>query len=159
MGILFDPSEVFQLAIRIEENGEKFYRTMSQKLKDPEIKEVFKFLAEEEIAHKNFYKETLSEFEHYEPYESYPDEYFSYLRSYADRIIFSQKTFEKKLNEISDVISAIDFAIGAELDSILYFQEMKKMVPENNQKKIEIIIKQERKHFVKLAKLKKSKEG
>ncbi len=38
MGIMFDASEVFQLAIRIEENGEKFYRRMVEKFDEPTIK-------------------------------------------------------------------------------------------------------------------------
>ena len=154
MGVLFDPSEVFQLAVRIEENGEKFYTTMSKKMKDPEVKELFEFLANEEVAHKNFYQGILEELEKYEPVENYPEEYFSYLKSYADKIIFSQKTFEKKLNEIIDPVDAIEFAIGAELDSILYYQEMKKMVQEDKHKKIDIIVEEERKHFVTLSKLK-----
>ena len=130
MAIIFDPSEVFQLAIRIEENGEKFYRSMADKLQDPEVKELFTFLADEEVGHKNFYKDILSKIDTFEPYESYPGEYFSYLRAYANNIIFSEKTFEVKLEEIGDALSAIDFAIKAELDSILYYQEIKKLEPE-----------------------------
>ena len=38
MSVIFDPSEIFQLAIRIEENGEKFYRQMSDKMKIQPIK-------------------------------------------------------------------------------------------------------------------------
>ena len=36
---LFEPSEVFQFAIRIEENGEKFYRQMVQKFDYPKENE------------------------------------------------------------------------------------------------------------------------
>ena len=154
MAILFDPSEVFQLAIRIEENGEKFYRNMANKLQDPEVKELFTFLADEEVGHKNFYKDILSKIDTFEPYESYPGEYFSYLRAYANNIIFSEKTFEVKLEEIGDALSAIDFAIKAELDSILYYQEIKKLVPEKKHAQIDEIIEEERRHFVKLTDIK-----
>ena len=154
MAVMFDPSEIFLLAIRIEENGEKFYTTMSKKLEDPEVKELFQFLAAEETAHRAFYETNLSEIEKIQPQTDYPEEYFRYLKAYADNIIFSQKTFEKKVNEIVDAASAIDFAIQAELDSILYYQEIKKIVPENKHKKIDIIVEEERKHFVKLSKIK-----
>jgi rubrerythrin len=154
MGIMFDASEVFQLAIRIEENGEKFYRRMSDKFDDPALKKLFTFLATEEVGHRKIYEEILSAFEPYQPRESYPGEYFAYLRTYADNIIFSQKEFDKKIGEISDAEAAIDFAIGAELHSILYYQEIKKMVPENKQDKIEEIIDEERKHFVQLSQIK-----
>lgn len=154
MAIMFDPSEIFQLAIRIEENGEKFYRSMAEKLPDQQVKELFSFLADEEVSHKNFYKDILSKIDTFEPYESYPGEYFSYLRAYANNIIFSEKTFEVKLEQIADALSAIDFAIKAELDSILYYQEIKKLVPEKKHAQIDEIIDEERRHFVKLTDIK-----
>jgi rubrerythrin len=152
---MFDAGEIFQLAIRIEENGEKFYQKMSEKFDEPELKKLFTFLAQEEVGHQKVYQEILSTFESYEPHESYPGEYFSYLRSYADNIIFSQKEFEKRMNEIENPYDAIEFAIGAELNSILYYQEVKKMVSEKNHEKIEKIINEERKHFVQLSEIKK----
>lgn len=157
MGIMFEPSEVFQLAVRIEENGERFYRQMSEKFGDPELKKLFVFLADEEIGHRKIYEKILSSIELQKPRESFPGEYFAYLRSYADNIIFSQKEYDKKIGEISDARAAIDFAIGAELSSILYYQEIKKIVPENRYEKIEQIIDEERKHFVQLSNLKSEK--
>ena len=154
MGIIFDASEVFQLAIRIEENGEKFYRKMADKFDEPTTKELFTFLANEEVGHKKIYGEILSTIESYQPRESYPGEYFSYLRSYADNIIFSQKEFDLKLESITDVMSALDFAINAELSSIMYYQEIKNIVPENKHDQIEKIVDEERKHFVMLSELK-----
>ena len=154
MGIMFDASEVFQLAIRIEENGEKFYRKMAEKFEEPTTKELFTFLANEEVGHKKIYQEILSTIEKYTPRESYPGEYFAYLRSYADNIIFSQKEFDTKLESIADVMSALDFAINAEVSSILYYQEVKNIVPENKHHQIEKIVDEERKHFTMLSELK-----
>ena len=59
------------------------------------------------------------------------------------------------MNEINNPYDAIEFAIGAELNSILYYQEVKKMVSEKNHEKIEKIIDEERKHFVQLSEIKK----
>lgn len=154
MGIIFDASEVFQLAVRIEENGEKFYRRMAEKFNDPDTKNLFTFLADEEVGHKKIYQEILSTIETYTPHESYPGEYFAYLRSYADNIIFSQKEFDTKLESITDVMSALDFAINAEVSSILYYQEVKNIVPENKHHQIEKIVDEERRHFTMLSELK-----
>lgn len=155
MGILFNPSEVFKVAVRIEENGEKFYRKMSEKFQDPEVKQLFTLLANDEIAHKKFYQEVLLKIGDYKPYESYSGEYMAYLRSYADRVIFNQEAFEKQLKEINDVESAIDFAIGAELKSIQYYHEIKELVPKENHQKVDRIIEEERKHFIKLSEIEK----
>ena len=147
---VFGPSEVFQFAIRIEENGEKFYRVMAKKLDDAEIKSLFSTLADQEVQHKNIYKGMDSKIEDYEPVESYPGEYFSYLRTYADNIIFTPERMDEEMGKIKDVPSALKFAIDRELDSILYYQEVKNLVPENQRGEIDRIVEEERRHFLKL---------
>ena len=153
---LFEPSEVFQFAIRIEENGEKFYRQMVQKFDYPKVKELFSFLADEEIKHKKIYEEMVSKIEKYEPFETFPGEYFAYLRAYADNIIYTQEKFDEEIANIKDIDAAIDCAINAELDSILYYQEVKNLVSENQRKTIDGIIEEERRHFVKLSEIKRT---
>ena len=153
---LFEPSEVFQFAIRIEENGEKFYRQMVQKFEDPKVKELFSYLADEEIKHKKTYEEMVSKIEKYEPFETFPGEYFAYLRAYADKIIFTQKEFDEEIAKIKDINAALDYAINAELNSILYYQEVKNLVSENQRSTIDKIIEEERRHFVKLSEIKKT---
>lgn len=153
---LFEPSEVFQFAIRIEENGEKFYRQMVQKFDHPKVKELFSFLADEEIKHKKIYEEMVSSIEKYEPFETFPGEYFAYLRAYADNIIYTQKKLDEETANIKDINAAIDYAINTELDSILYYQEAKNLVPENQRTTIDGVIEEERRHFVKLSEIKKT---
>ncbi len=155
MGI-FKASEIYQFAIRIEENGEKFYRKMAEKLKNANMKKVFTYLADEEVKHKKTFEDMVSKVEKYEPPESYPGEYFSYLRAYTDNIIFSQEKLEEEMSKIKDAISAIDFAIQQELDSILYYLEMKNLVLGSQRSLIDGIIEEERRHFVKLSGLKKA---
>ena len=153
---LFEPSEVFQFAIRIEENGEKFYRQMVQKFEDPKVKELFSYLADEEVKHKKTYEEMVSKIEKYEPFETFPGEYFAYLRAYADKIIFTQKEFDEEIAKIKDINAALDYAINAELNSILYYQEVKNLVSENQRSTIDKIIEEERRHFVKLSEIKRT---
>lgn len=149
---VFEPSEIFQFAIRIEEGGEKFYRAMAEKLDNAEVKTMFSALADEEIKHRKIYEAMVSKIEEYEPFESYPGEYFAYLRAYADNIIFTPEKMEEEMRKITDAAGALKFAINRELDSILYYQEVKKLVPENQRELIDKIIDEERRHFVKLTK-------
>jgi rubrerythrin len=149
---VFEPSEVFQFAIRIEEGGEKFYREMAGKIENAEVKSLFSTLADEEVKHKKTYQGMVAKIEEYEPIESYPGEYFSYLRAYADNIIFTPQRMEEEMKKINDAASALKFAIDRELDSILYYQEVKNLVPKNQRGEIDKIIDEERKHFMKLTK-------
>ncbi|MDH4210118.1 MAG: ferritin family protein [candidate division WOR-3 bacterium] len=149
---VFEPSEVFQFAIRIEEGGEKFYREMASRIENTEIRSLFSALADDEVKHKKTYQGMVSKIEEYEPFESYPGEYFSYLRAYADNIIFTPQRMEEEMKKINDAPSALKFAIDRELDSILYYQEVKNLVPKNRRSEIDKIIEEERKHFMKLTK-------
>ena len=148
---LFAPSEVFQFAIRIEENGEKFYRRMADKFQDKQIKEMFSNLADEEVKHAKTYKTMVSKLEKYEPFESFPDEYFTYLKAYADKLVFDEKSSRDEVLEIENIKSALRFAIDKELDSILYYQEIRNLVSEGHRDQIDKIINEERKHFVRLS--------
>lgn len=151
---MFAPSEVFQLAIRIEENGEKFYRHMAQKLDDPEIKELFTMLVNEEIVHKRTFEAMVSKIETYEPAENFPEDYFAYLRAFADNVIFDERKLDEIIASIDDKHSALDFAIRNEVASISYYLDVKKLVPEKQRGKIDRIIDEERRHFIKLSDMK-----
>jgi len=153
---LFNISEIYHLAIAIEENGEKFYRAQLKKFNDENIKKLFSFLADEEIKHKETFKSMLEKIEKYEPKESYPGEYFLYLKSYAENVIFNEKELDSKIKKIKNLKSVLDFAIKLEWDSILYYQEMKIYVSADSAKLIDDIIKEERKHFIKLSEARKN---
>lgn len=154
MGFKFEPSEAFQLAIRIEENGEKFYLEMGEKLQDPSVKKLFFFLAKEEIEHRKFYEKICSELEKEVPFESYPGEYSSYLFSYAETVLFNKQILQDKIEEINDEIEAIDFAISTELNAISFFLEFKNIVSGKNRDMVDQIIEEERRHFVQLTNMK-----
>jgi len=147
-------SEVFEIAIKIEENGEAFYRKTANK-GDKQFKQIFEWLADEEVKHKATFEKMLSKVEDYKPAESYPGEYFAYMRSYADRLIFTPDKLEKEISKIADKNDAIEFAIQREIESILYYIEVKSLVPEGQRGEIDKIINEERRHYLKLVDLKK----
>ena len=94
--------------------------------------------------------------EKYNPPESYEGEYSAYLRSYVDNnLIFTKEIMDKQLANVKDTVAAFDFAIQRELDSILYYHEIKNMVPAAQHEDIEKIIEEERKHFLVSTEMKK----
>ncbi|HEC79467.1 MAG TPA: hypothetical protein ENI34_10080 [candidate division WOR-3 bacterium] len=153
---VFKAEEVFQFAVRIEENGENFYRKAAEKVPDEKTSTLFKSLADEEVKHKEIFQDMASKIEKYEPFENYPGEYFEYLRAYADNIIFDDKKLAEKINSITGPVDAINFAIDTELASILYYHDIKKLVPAEKHDLIDRIIEEERRHFTRLTKIKES---
>ena len=148
-------SDIFQFAIRMEENGEKFYNYAASIAKDPKVYGIFTKLASEEIKHRKLFADMFSKIDTIMPKESYPGEYMTYLQSSIDGKVFST-TATKELAEIKDVIAALDFAIGRELDSVLYYSEMKKYVTSSAQSLLEQVIEEERRHVVILSEIKKN---
>jgi len=157
MSKMFDASEIFQFAIRIEENGEKFYRLMANKFEGGKLKDTFDFLADEEVKHKKTFEKFLAKIENYEPAESFPGEYFQYLRAYADEHIFTKENATYlAVGKIDNEKHALQFAIDREIDSILYYLEAKNLVPDDKKKEIDKIIDEERHHYLKLLEIKKT---
>jgi rubrerythrin len=76
-------------------------------------------------------------------------------RSVDNNLIFTKEIMDKQLAKIKNTKSALDFAIQRELDSILYYHEIKKLVPAAQHDTIEKIIEEERKHFLSLTEMKK----
>ena len=71
--------------------------------------------------------------------------------------MFNKEDFEENMSKVTDIISALDFAIDSELNAILYFSEMKRMVLKEKRDIIDNIIEEERKHFIKLSNMKKKR--
>jgi len=152
----FSAGDVLQFAIRLEENGESFYRQAAATAADPKVVDLFNRLADEEIKHKKIFEDLFSRIQWVEPAESYPGEYFAYLKNYIDgKVVFSADS-GRQLPGIHETAAAFDFAIQRELDSMLYYQELKAFVPERDFRVIDEIIAEERKHFTVLSEAKKS---
>src|SRR3989339_204375 len=142
---VFKTSEMIEFAIQIEKNGEKFYRESVKLIPDERIKTLFSDLADQELEHKKVFESFLKKVENYNPPELYNDDYFSYLRAYADT-----KIFNKKLPGIKEPTEAIHFALDIEKDSILNYSESKNFVHDDDKKILDGIIEEERKHFLRL---------
>ncbi|HEX7320039.1 MAG TPA: ferritin family protein [bacterium] len=153
---VFDAREILLFAIRIEENGEAFYRNMSAKLPEPRIQDLFRHLAGQELVHRDIYRSMLSKLQAYTPPETYTDEYGAYLRAYVDNKIFNAGRLDEYAAAITTAKAAIDFAIDRELESILYYQEILMVVPEEQKNEINKIIGEEKNHFMKLSELRKT---
>ncbi len=78
------------------------------------------------------------------------------MKALAEEHVFTDdKASKDMLRKASSDKEALQIAIGFEKDSILFFGEMRKFVPDRDQRAIEELIRQEREHLRKLSELKK----
>ena len=153
---VFSANDIVEVAVRIEENGINFYNFAQQIAKTEDAKKLFTQLAQAEAAHKRTFEKLLSQIESYSPPERYTGEYSEYLRNYVDNnLIFTKDVMDKQLAKVTDTVGAFEFAMQRELDSILYYHEVKNLVPQGQHEALEKIINEERKHYAMLLDMKK----
>ena len=155
--IPFSAEETLKIAIQIEENGKEFYEGMLGEIDDPDIADVFRDLATQEVNHKETFQEMLGEAEAEggEDLNSllYGKLEDTYLRALADSKIFTPA------NENISAVKAADsrdelltVAISLEKDTILYYYEiLEGAKTKEDRKLIKQVIEEEKTHVKRLA--------
>ncbi|KJJ85428.1 rubrerythrin [Candidatus Omnitrophus magneticus] len=151
----FSACEVIEMAVQIEKNGRDFYSAVYDMVKKKDIKNTFLILMEEEIKHIEIFEKIFSSSCDISPDAAYPDEYFAYLNAIAGAHVLFKKNEGKKIAKtIDNAKDAISLAIQFEKDSILFYLEMKQVVPKKDQHLIDELIIEEKKHLRCLTSLK-----
>jgi rubrerythrin len=124
------------------------------------VKELFERLAEEETVHRKTFERLLVSLGDYQQPETYEGEYLAYLKDFIDgKAVFKDHPKIGQLAKESSALGALDFAIQREMDSILYYQEIKKFVGTKHAEAMDLIIDEERMHFAFLSKLRREATG
>lgn len=153
----FTGKEVLEMAVRIEENGLKFYTDAGKAARSKELKALFKTLAEEEGTHIKLFlelKRTLVDDAASEGFDAYLEDAQQYLRSLADTEVFTNpEAGADAARGVHDEQEAIAMAIGMEKDSLLFYYELERMIRESDRKVVDTLIEQEKEHVRKLTAL------
>lgn len=143
--------EFLELAIEIEKNGRFFYEVAARVNGNREIRDIFTRLAEREKDHENTFHDMLSRLGGYQPYQKQTGEHYRYIRDLAESSIFAGERAQALLTRkpMTD-LEALETGIGFEKDSILFYSEMRGMMPRPDQEIIDMITSEERKHLSEL---------
>lgn len=155
MSTAFNADEVFEMAEEIERSGAKFYREAAAKAANREIREMFLNMASMEDGHLRTFqemRESLSEQEKGETAYDPDNEATLYLQALADSKGFEgMKSPTQKLTGNESLRELFEIAIGAEMNSVLYYVGLKDLVPADmGRDKIEAIIREEVRHVADL---------
>ncbi|MBU2547341.1 MAG: ferritin family protein [Proteobacteria bacterium] len=152
----FNASEVFKIAIDIEENGLRFYEKAQAKTDDAEVKKIFAELAGEELKHKarftelrNELPEAASQSQVWDP----DNEMDQYLKMMADMHVFrTGADVDVQLDKVQGATEALKLAMQFEKDSIVFFAEIQNMAEgAESRDKIGVLVKEEQGHLRRLA--------
>jgi len=156
MSISFSGTELINIAIGIERRGIAFYDIMTKSTENDATRNVFQYLANMEREHIQIFQGMLAEANKYQIPETYAQEYASYLQALVDSAVFTDDMVTSEIaTKAESDIEALELAICAEKDSILFYYEMKEIMPQRAQATVIKIITEEKSHLRQLSELKK----
>lgn len=156
MSISFSGNELIDIAIGIERTGIAFYDVMARSTRNGTAREVFQYLADAERQHIQVFQGLLTDADKYHVAESHAGEYAAYVKALVDSAVFNDDFATGEMaNRAGSDIEAIELAINAEKDSILFYYEMKEIMPRPAQPTVNQIIAEEKSHLRQLSGLKK----
>jgi len=149
---MFTMADIRDIAIQIERNGEESYRQASTSVVDTKLAGIFRWLAEEERRHAEYFA-SLSPDQPLSPEQS---EIEAMGRSLLQDMVRG-KTFsldQQSLNSTENLEEMLDQAQTFEQDTVLFYQFLRDIVDEPAVKQqLNAIIEEEQRHAVILARM------
>ncbi|MBU8850230.1 MAG: ferritin family protein [Desulfobacterales bacterium] len=146
----FNANDIFEIAVKIEQNGAMFYRNAAEQVDKETHKTFLLELAKMEDDHAVTFSSMQKQLKGEELVSNTfdpDDENILYLKALADTRVFFEKDQPDKSFK-----SILRTAIQTEKDSIVFYLGMKELVPAKlGQSKIDDIIKEEMSHIRLLA--------
>ena len=156
MSITFSASELINIAIGNERKGIAFYDVMTRSADSASARGVFQYLANMEREHIQIFNDMLAEADKYQVSETCTQEYAAYLQALVDTAIFTDDlAISEMATQADSDIRALELAIGAEKDAILFYYTMKEIMPRQARPTVDKIITEEKSHLRQLSGLKK----
>jgi rubrerythrin len=152
----FNAAEVFDIAIKIEENGKRFYDRGREIVKDPEVQKLFAELSLEETKHKEKFATLKGQL----PASAASGAVFDpnheldlYIKMMADQHVFiSTESVDAQLDQIKGAGDALRMAVDFEKDSVIFFLTMQDATEGAKGKElIGSLVKEEQEHLRRLS--------
>lgn len=156
MSIAFSSSELINTAIGIERRGITFYDIMAKSTDNEVARAVFDALVVMEREHIRIFQDMLNEADIQPSTDSSEHEFSGYLQALIDDAVFTDDLITSEMaTEADSDIKALELAIAAEKDSILFYYEMRDLMPRGTAATINRIIAEEKTHLQQLTEIKR----
>jgi rubrerythrin len=156
MSIVFSGDELLNIAIGIERRGMTFYDIMAKSTDNELARAIFEGLANMEREHIIIFENMMDETGRQHTTEVPGQKYTDYVRALIDDAVFTDDMITSEMATQADSdIKAIELAISAEKDSILFYYEMRDLMPKKAIPVLERVIAEEKLHLQQLTDVKK----
>ncbi len=150
---MFTLNDIRNIAIQIERNGEQVYRSAGKKANDPQIGQMFDWMADEEMRHAQWFNDLQVPSQASEFHEQIETMGRSLLQEMMKKQTFSLE--DEQLQGIMDIVSLFTLSLEFENDTILFYEMLRAFI-ENTEtiEQLNVIIAEERGHVRQLERLK-----
>lgn len=154
---VFTASEALDIAMRLERNGQAFYEATARKIEDAEVKELLLTLAGWEQRHYETFQKLADRLKLGEPpllSGPYWQEYELYIQAaLGSAMFYGPDKAAAMADQVESVEQALRMALGLEKDSLLFYYDLREMMPEAERGAVDEIIREEKGHATRLARL------
>ncbi len=125
-GGLFTGSNMLEIAVQMEQEGRDFYLAAADTTPAADAAELFRMLADEEVAHEQTFRNMLEEAEGSDSWsESYEGEHTRYVEALLHaRALPSAEEGQRLAAQSDSARDALEFALRFEKDSVLFYGAM-----------------------------------
>ena len=156
MAVFFSGKELIDIAIRIEKNGAAFYDALVDATGDATVRETYRYLAGQERQHLETFRGMYGSGGDYRLAGSCSPDTEQYLRVLVDAVAFTDDRVVRDMaTKARNNTEALEIALGAEKDTILFYYEMRELVRESDRNVVDRVIAEEKSHMRQLADLKR----
>lgn len=149
---MFTIADIRDIAVQIERNGEQTYRQASRLAADPELAELFDWMADEERRHAEWFAAIDSQQELSEEQRELEQMGRQLLQSMVEGQTFSLERDE--LLQLSSFQELVEVSKGFEKDTMLFYDFLKGLIEDPQaRRQLELIIAEEQSHYDRLDEL------
>lgn len=150
---MFTRDDIRNIAIQIERNGEQAYRSAAENSQDSQIRQMFNWMADEEMRHAQWFAALKIPSQATPAQEEIETMGRSLLQEMMKNQAFSLEN--TRLVGVVDIQGLLDLSLEFEKDTILFYEMLRAFIEETDTiEQLEIIIAEEQGHVKQLQRLK-----
>jgi len=143
---MFTLTDIIEIAVQIEKNGERTYRRAQQETSDPSLADLLGLLADEELEHERWFAEFKKRA------VTIPvDKNLEAMGRELFQNILGDKAFsldDADLSQVSDIQAVMRISAEFEQDTVVFYEMLEPFVEEpQSRNDLRLIIEEEKKHF------------
>lgn len=139
--------EILQLAIHMEEEGQKFYEKYAKKT-DDKVREVFLKLASDEVKHSEYFQKLYDSLESQNDDFFFEEEVVNFFNSYA-----KSAAFAREIKDMDTRKEVIEEGLSSERKTIHFYEQLEKYAEPDTKEMLRKIIEEETRHAKELEEL------